>query len=144
MKHIKNCLFNIKKTSSRKNNWRLMLMQSWNSIIGNLSSKVSIHKIYNNAITLGVSDSSWMQELYLLSSVIKEKINKAIDKPRIETVRFQYVPPNKKRTIKKNKSKKDIKEKTLSTREKKALDKVQDQELAQALTRLLQKCHQSS
>ena len=110
--------------------------------MGNLVSKVSIHKIYNNSIVLGVSDSSWMQELYMLSNLIKKKINATLDEPRIETIRFQYV-------AKKEKSKQQVltskqpeqSTRTLTHKEKKALEKISDPELSEALQRLLTKCH---
>lgn len=141
MRHIKNCLPNI-ATSNHQKNWRFQLMHEWATIMGNLVSKVSIHKIYNDSIILGVSDSSWMQELYLLSNLIKQKINAALDKPRIETIRFYYVTNNKTpKTLTKKSVVPIINERSLTTREKKALEKIQDPELSQALTRLLQKCH---
>lgn len=145
MKHIKNCLPNIQKTSFSNKKWKMVLMQQWQKIIGNLSSKVFIHKIYNDAITLGVYDVNWMQELYLLSSVIKNKINQAIDAPRIETVRFKYLAPKANRASNKESCDKlELEEKVLSNKEKKALEKIQDPELVKVLTRLLQKCHHSS
>ena len=113
--------------------------------MGTLVSKVSIRKIYNDSITLNVSDSSWMQELYLLSSLIKKKINAALDKPRIETIRFYYAAQKEEKI---EKTIEEIatpnKEITLTTKEQNALKKISDPELYQALTRLLQKCHRSS
>lgn len=141
MKHIKDCLPNISLSNHQKN-WKFQLMHEWSTIMGNLVSKVSIYKIYNDSIILGVSDSGWMQELYLLSNLIKQKINTVLDKPRIETIRFQYISANK--TPKTNSipaPAPTIPDRLLTTREKKALEKINDPELIQALTRLLQKCH---
>jgi len=142
MKHIKDCLPNI-TVSNHSRNWKFQLMNQWATIMGSLVSKVSIYKIYNDSITLGVSESGWMQELYLLSNLIKQKINAILDKPRIETIRFQYV--TNRRNIKTNTittEEKAAAERLLTAHEKKALEKITDPELSQALARLLQKCHQ--
>lgn len=142
MKHIKDCLPQISVTNNHQN-WKFQLMNEWNAIMGSLVGKVSIYKIYNNSIVLGVSDSSWMQELYLLSNLIKQKINNVLDKPRIETIRFHYVTKHistKPDTIVAKEI--IIKERSLTIREKKALDKITDPELSGVLIRLLQKCHQ--
>lgn len=143
MKHIKQLLPNMHTISNQNKQWKLMLIQNWESIIGSLASKVSIHKIYNHSITLGVSDSSWMHELYLLSDLIKKKINEALDKPHIQTIRFHYVTTTKK-SVQKNQDPVSLphKEKTLTNKEKKALEEIKDPELVKALTRLLQKCRQ--
>lgn len=110
--------------------------------MGTLVSKVSIYKIYNDSIILGVSDSGWMQELYLLSNLIKQKINAVLDKPRIETIRFHYVTNSKTSKVTSPYLETPVTtERILTTREKKALEKIHDPELSQALARLLQKCH---
>lgn len=141
MKHIKDCLPHI-AVSNHQKNWKFQLMHQWATIMGTLVSKVSIYKIYNDSIILGVSDSGWMQELYLLSNLIKQKINAVLDKPRIETIRFHYVTNNKAaKTAAINFEAPVAAERLLTTREKKALEKIHDPELSQALARLLQKCH---
>lgn len=142
MKHIKAFLPNI-TISNHQKSWKFNVMNQWNTIMGSLSTKVSIYKIYNDSITLGVSDSSWMQELYLLSNIIKQKINNILDKPRIETIRFHFITNQiNTKKIAQTPQCVAIKERPLTTREKKALEKINDPELSQALTRLLQKCHQ--
>ncbi|MBI2352900.1 DUF721 domain-containing protein [Candidatus Dependentiae bacterium] len=140
MKHIKTFLHTI-STSKDKKNWKMHLIQQWGSIVGTISYKVSIYKIYNNSIILGVSDSSWMHELYLLSNVLKQKINMALDQPRIESVQFRYVSHSSLTKISQSLEKVAVvNERDLTVREKKALEKINDGELAQALERLLQKC----
>ncbi len=113
--------------------------------MGSLASKVSICKIYNNSITLGVTDSSWMQELHLLSELIKDKINKTLDQPRIELIRFKYISEHVTNNPTKQKPLPQChKEKTLTTREQQALQDIKDPELSQALLGFLQTCHKFS
>ena len=84
-----------------------------------------------------------MQELYLLSKLILKKINKDLDSPRIETIRFQC--------LEKKKEKKEVfqekviaikKQIPLNSHQAKALSKINDQELSQELEKFLQKCQQ--
>jgi hypothetical protein len=156
MKPIKDFLPNIAistPSSTTTPQWKFKLMQQWSSIMGNLVSKVSIHKIYGSSITLGVTDSGWMQELYMMSNLIKQKINTALDKPRIETIRFKYVSEKAKLPDLKTKAigneqasldltSQDLTSRDLTSREKSALAKINDPELLIALTRLLKKCPQ--
>ena len=142
MKHIKDCLPKI-SASNNNQNWKLHLMNQWETIMGSIGCKVSIYKIYNDSITLGVCDSGWMQELYLLSNLIKQKINSILDKTRIETIRFQYVTKTKcPNELIINKEQIEKKDRLLTNIEKKALEKITDPELYKALSRLLQQCHQ--
>ncbi len=143
MKHIKECLPSISIAQEQKN-WKFTLMQQWATIMGSLVLKISIYKIYNDSIVLGVCDSSWMHEMYLLSNLIKQKINASLDRPRIQAIRFQYVTPaSKTKKIVALEKHAAAPEKILSHQEKAALEKINDPELSQALTRLLNKCHHS-
>jgi len=145
MNHIKNYLPQFMSSGQHERNWKLHLMNEWNSIMGSLSSKVSICKIYNNSITLGVTDSSWMQELHLLSGLIQDKINKSIGQPRIELIRFKYVSEHVAPDTKKQTSLPACnKEKALTAREKQAIQDIKDPELSQALLGFLQLCHKFS
>jgi hypothetical protein len=146
MNHIKNLVVQIVKTSSPDKDWKAIIMQNWSEIIGSLASKVFIEKIHNDTITLAVTDSCWMQELHLLSELIKSKINKTLSQPRIQTVRFKYAT---KKIFVSPKSKKanvifPFVPKPLTLHEQQALLQIKDPELSQALMRFLQKCHHLS
>lgn len=144
MNHIKDIVVDIIKTSNPEQDWKSMIMQNWSSIIGTLSSRVFIERIYSNTIILAVTDSCWMQELHLLSEIIKEKINQTLSEPRIQVIRFKYAT---KKSI--TKTQKIIPQtyhfipKPLNSKETAALSKIKDPELSQALMRFLQKCHHS-
>lgn len=123
-------------------NWRLSLVKEWHIIFGHLSAHVTLEKIYKDTIVLGVYDSCWMQELYLLSPTLIKAINATLDQPRIKQVRFKTVVRKKtstKKLIKKNIPTKEI---MLSTKEKQMLNKVEDKELRSALKAFLIRCYQ--
>src|SRR5690349_13440966 len=87
---IKNILEDI-LGQGNNNSWQLHLIKNWSSIIGKLSTKVKLEKISNDTIVLGVYDSCWMQELYLLSDELLKKINSKLDEPKIKQIRFKQI-----------------------------------------------------
>lgn len=123
--------------------WKFLLMNQWAEIMGPLASKVTIQKMYQTTIILGVNDSSWMQELHLLSELIKEKINKTLKNQKITTIKLRYTTPTKPKIIKKKITVPTVKSVyILTNKEQQALQKIHDPELAQALQGFLQQCHQ--
>lgn len=141
-KHIKTLLETIIVDQS---NWKLQLLQHWPTMLGNLNTKVRLEKIENDMLVLGVSDSCWLQELYMLSPLLLQTINKKLDSPRIKSLRFKKIG------IKKEEQKKEIVAQPLSCtllrlspQETKALQTVKDLELRTALTDFLRRCKQES
>ncbi len=144
MDHIKNIVNQIIKSSCPETSWKNNIMQNWQDIMGPLAHKIFIEKIYKDCIVLGVTDSCWMQELHMLSDMIKKKINQNLDKPYIQNVQFKYSS----KKIARVQKKKNIVSlppefKPLTKLEQEALIQIKDPELSQALTRFLEKCQQS-
>lgn len=141
MENVKTILDSILQPSIKQQAWKLNLIKNWPTIIGSLHDKVSLQKITPKSIVLGVYDSSWIQELYLLSKLILKKINNQLDQQRIETLRFQCIEKKqtKQTTIKKSEHTKQF---ILKPQESAALQKIQDPELSKALQGFLQKCQQ--
>jgi hypothetical protein len=142
MQNVKNILDSLLQPNIQQEAWRLNLIKNWPTIIGSLHEKVSLQKINTTSLVLGVYDSSWIQELYLLSKLILKKINAQLDRPRIETLRFKCV--EKKEQIFKKKSTSTQQEKVihLKPQEFLALKKIQDPQLSDALQGFLRKCQQ--
>ncbi len=143
MNHIKNIVSQIVTSSCPKTNWKTDIMKNWQEIMGPLAHKIFIEKIQNNCIVLSVTDSCWMQELHMLSDVIKKKINQSLDKPYIENIQFRYSSKKIERVQKiKNIVTLPYEFKPLTRSEQDALNNIKDPELSQALKRFLQKCLQ--
>ncbi len=140
MKELHTLLCHLVQKSPTKANWKLYLIQNWAEIMGSLHQRVSLEQVYEQNVVLGVHDSSWMQELYLMSRLIIQKINSTLDQPRITSVRFKATG------IKKERIQKQIHVPTqqtplvLTTKEQKALNAIQDPLLRQALEELYKKC----
>lgn len=143
MQDVKNILDVLLKPSLQQEAWKLNLIKNWPTVIGSLHEKVSLQKIYKSSVVLGVYDASWMQELYLLSKLILKKINSTLDQPRIETLRFQCIEKKIVVQHKKSTTRKTVKSFSLKPQELKALQKIQDQQLSEALQGFLEKCQQS-
>ena len=141
MQNVKNILDTLLQPSIHNEAWKLNLIKNWPSIIGSLHDKVSLQKIHATSVVLGVHDSSWIQELYLLSKLILKKINNSLDQPRILTIRFQCI--EKKEIKAQQKTKIVVKKKIeLKPQEFKALEKINDPQLSDALQGFLQRCLQ--
>lgn len=145
MNHIGSHLEQLLQSCNQQHYWKFLLMNRWGEIVGTLASRVFIYKIYQKSLILGVSDSSWMQELHLLSGLIKDKINTILGCNQIESIKLKYITESK--TVIQKKSKivpLQQQTKTLTPEEIQALKKIKDHELSQALVGFLQKCHQFS
>ncbi len=124
--------------------WKHLLIKNWNDIMGNLSDKVQLIKATKDTLVLGVHDSSWLQELYLLSPILIKQINQKLDQPYVKQLRFKRLARTKNKTwqrkviAKKHKSE-PVK---LNSQEEKILSGVQDQELKDALRNFLVRCYQ--
>ena len=127
-----------------EHDWKIALLRAWPDIVGPLATKVRIEKITENALVLGVQDSCWLQELYLLSPVLLKTINKTLDAPRIKTLRFMIADITVKNGKKKSPEpkKQPPKQVNLNPAEQAALSTIADQELRYALQQFLVRCYQ--
>lgn len=128
------------KVIPRQQSWQLFLLQEWNTIVGDLNMQVRLEKINADTLLLGVSNASWMQELYCLSDVLITKINEKLEYPHVKKLRFKCSAP-KKNIIKKSEIPyKYVKEFALTALQKKALEKISDEQLKTALKNFLIRC----
>lgn len=124
------------------NNWRMQLLKQWPDIVGNLSNKVFIEKIDGNILTLGVTDSCWLQELYILSPLLLNTINQTLDQPYIKQLRFKTAGQMPSLRTKKNKGAFcPIKQVSLTHTERYALEQITNIELRNALEAFCIRCH---
>lgn len=124
--------------------WKLTLLSEWATIMGNLACRVRIEKIEGSTLILGVQSASWMQELYLLSSVLLKTINTHLGKPYVQKLIFKAAGFKKK-------EEKKIQRPTaptaityepvpLSFAQKQALAAIQDTGLRDALKEFFYRC----
>ncbi len=129
------------KNDDTDQQWRLELLRNWPAIVGDLHTQVTLEKIKGDTLVLGVPDASWLHELYLLSNVVIETINRHLDSDRIKHVRFKQVGRSKKSpTPRTTYQQAARRQRTLTTREETALGRVDDQGLQTALKDFLMRC----
>lgn len=128
---------------ARQNNWQLSLLQNWPTIIGSIKTRVELLKIYDDTLVIGVLDSCWLQELYLLTPLLLQTINEKLDQPRIKKLRFKSLgiidKPVKKETLIKKTSTKEV---ILNAQDQEILANVQDEQLRKVLKDYLVRCYQ--
>jgi hypothetical protein len=136
-------LHQLLQTIFKNEHWKIKLLSEWNLITGNLSSKMRLEKIDGATLIIGVYQASWLQELYLLSSVLKQTINRHLGSDYIKQLRFKHASVQKKKEAP-NVQKVDnvpVKKIVLSHNEQTALNTVKDEELKKALHGFLSRCH---
>ncbi len=124
------------------NDWHTSVLAHWDSLMGNLKTRVRLEKIQGDIVIVGVYEVHWMQELYLLSDVLKDSINQFLGHPHVKQVRFKLVE-EKKRTVVKGLRKRALVatgEVSLSPAQERALACINDVQLRQALKAFWGKC----
>lgn len=136
---LKNLLQNVFKNE----NWKVKLLSEWETIVGKLADKMRLDKIEDGTLFIGVYQSSWMQELYLLSNVLKKTINDHLGYPHVKQLRFKYAAKKKATKTKEvfQEKRPTFKPITLSGAEKHALEEIKDSDLKSALHGFLSRCH---
>jgi len=136
---IKNLLDGI---LSAHDNWQLQLLAHWPSIVGSIKTNVQLLKIHEDTLVIGVLDSCWLQELYLLTPLLLRSINQKLDKPRITHLRFKALGIKEER-VKRNTHVRAcaIKQFQLSVREREQLAGIKDEQLRNALQEYLYRCY---
>lgn len=125
------------------NSWKTKLLTEWPTIVGNLHDKITLEKIHGDTLIIGVYETSWLQELYMLSSVLIKTINSHLDKPYIKRIRLKYATKKTSQAplTKKKKEAVVVREKiTLNALESRTLLKIKDKDMREALHLFLSRC----
>lgn len=126
----------------KNDSWKIQLLSNWETIMGNLHTKVQLEKIDEDTLVLGVHNSSWLQELYLLSPMLLTTINQKLDQPRIKHLRFKQAGKRLQTTKVVPIIHKQRKEVIINTQEQAALNNMKDPQLRDALKAFLIRCYQ--
>ncbi len=134
----------LKTSWTRKTDaWRIRIITDWPQIAGNLQERARVEKVYDDTLILGVYDSCWMQELYLLSNMIMHKVNQYLGGKYILKIRLKYV---QKQTFKSlsimTEQVSEIQK--LTPLEQRSLQVVADPELQVVLQKFLIRCHHAA
>lgn len=142
MKDIKSVLATL---LPQETDWKRSLLSNWDTVIGNLKTKVRLEKVYDDTLVLAVADSCWLQELYLLSPMLIKTINAHLDEPRIKQLRFKKAGISTKTfTPQPTTQQKQYRPVTLTSQEQAALVAIKDPQLRSALEQFLVRCYQEN
>lgn len=127
--------------------WRINLLKNWSLFIGQLSCHMRLEKICVNTLIVGVYEPQWMQELFLLSNFIIDKINNNLGQKCINQLKFKLVAKNGIAFSKVGNAFKNMPSvnqlKTnyeLNFNQKNALNKIQDEQLRDGLYNFFLNC----
>jgi len=125
--------------------WKIKLFGYWETIIGNLKEKVRIEKVTEQTLTLGVCHPTWAQELFLLSPMLKQKINTFFKEEKIKVIQFKTISFSSQKTRHYNTKKINQKitnqfEHCMTITEHSTLQTIQNTELANALEQFYVRC----
>lgn len=126
----------------KQENWKVQLLSNWQSIMGNLHTKVQLEKIYEDTLVLSVNNAAWLQELYLLSPMLLNAINQKLDQPRIKHLRFKQAGIRVAPIQKGETQTKHYKHVAFTADERAVLNNMKDPQLREALQAFLIRCYQ--
>jgi hypothetical protein len=142
-KHISEFLSNV---VLKQENWKIKLLQNWSDVIGGLKDRVIIEKVDKNLLVLRVCHPAFAQELFLISDLLKQRVNSVLGKDQIKEIRF-ITATIKKSNIKKqnikdfeNNDNNGLDNVFLTPSEKKSLSKITDNELREYLEKFYLCC----
>ena len=125
--------------------WKEQLLRAWPDIVGSLHEKITIEKITDETVCIGVLSSAWMHELHSMSDLIIKKINEKLDRQRIKQVRFKMKIPAKQTSCPRKIDRTvdtQIDQIRLSADQEQVLSSIKDNELRMYLKRFLVRCTQ--
>lgn len=125
----------------QKQGWHASLLANWDQIVGSLKTRVRLEKIQDDTLIIGVYESHWMQELYLLSQLLIDTINQFLGESRIKKLHFKLVEERKRSEKKMAVHKPQLRQEVMLTiAQKRALEAIADAQLKEALIQFWSRC----
>lgn len=82
-------LFLLQNIIPTEHRWKIELFKNWDAIIGDMRDKVIIQEIKDSVLILAVSHPAWAHELFLLTPLLKQKINSYLANEHIKAIRLR-------------------------------------------------------
>jgi hypothetical protein len=71
--------------------WKWQLFKQWKEVVGPLHLHMRLERVDHDIVFIGVYDSHWMQELFMLSHDLRHSMNAKLDKPYINHIHFSLI-----------------------------------------------------
>ncbi len=118
----------------RAHDWQTRLAREWPNVVGTLSERMRLEQVKGTMLVIGVYDSHWISELFLLTPRIIEEINKFLGSNQVTHLRFviaKRTSSHKKTEFFENSEQKP--RARMSPRQEKVLSSIKDRQLHDAL-----------
>ena len=124
--------------------WKSKLIREWAQIVGNLHTKMCLEKIEGAVLKIGVYDSHWIHELFMLAPMIVRTINTALGGSYVVSVRFGV--KEKKRVVALYDVEQQVVQQPieLTLQQQQMLSNITDNELRLSLEQFLKRCLQKT
>ena len=139
------------KLINKEQQWKLTLLENWNTLTQDLAAKVVLLSISPNAITLGVTHSIFAQEVSYSSIELRNSINALLPNKPIKNIYIKIIIPPKGKTSERKALKGNVslqnkpqKQYALTIQEQHKLNNVEDTALKQIMKQFLIRCKKFS
>lgn len=123
--------------------WQIRLARDWGTIVGDLHIRICLKKIQDTTVIIGVYDSHWMQELFMLSRVIMRRINEKLGNAYVTQLRFQLIEPHISQPPKKSAVTAAPIKRSITPAHAQAIQQIKDDQLQEVLKSFYMRCAQS-
>lgn len=136
--NIKKCLINI---IPQEYFWKISLLENWENIIGDLKKNVTIEQIKEDVLFLGVVHPAWAQEIFVLTPILKQKINTYLGKEYIKSIQIRLRQSKKQDKKMTNVATEfSFKQAALTSNELEILTQIKNAELREIMQNFYMKC----
>lgn len=138
----------LEKILNHNNDWRFKLIKNWDKVACGLATRIRLESIFATTVVIGVYEAHWMQELFLLSNIILDNINKVTINYKVTNIKFKLVSADKKINQKKYNLNKSCTNSimrapaVLNETQKLALKRLNNQDLENVLISFLARCQE--
>lgn len=91
MNSIKSILLTILSSNPHIPKWHFVLFTEWNIIAGTLKDDITIIKIQESTLIIGVYNIHLMYQLHIISGNMIESINKKLNNRYISDIQFRQI-----------------------------------------------------
>lgn len=114
--------------------WAIRLARGWDKAIGDLHERMRLEAIKDDQVVVGVYDSRWIPELFLLTPLLIKSMNDYLGGTFVRRIRFVLVEKSTRGALKKVIPDENTrKQPKMSMRQEQILGTIKDEELKDVL-----------
>lgn len=131
----------LSSTLPQSSDWQTNLARNWQCAVGDLASRMRLERVKDKLLIVGVYDSHWISELFMLAPRIIEKINNFLGAPYVTQIRFVIANPKQKISKKQASNGEVLRPRApMNARQEQVLASIKDGQLHDALEKFFYAC----